>query len=219
MNLHYSIRPITNGFVLTSGVNAANETKREIYFRELDQCVQSVSIEHADVIKTFMRNRIQPIPTYHSINIDITPQGLHCKVIKPSLFPIDDIDFGSPVTITQFAFSEYVIDFRSWLKHGIQDGSIAINEPHSSVHIVEHGVFLEAPFIFIQFLESRGISDSFHRQLAPGFLRLHEGVDAIAVAIGPHQNTSHGSMHGFIISDLFTPDAHQLLPRSQSIFI
>jgi integrating conjugative element relaxase (TIGR03760 family) len=69
--------------------------------------------------------------------------------------------------------------FLSWLKKGLIEKTILINDVNAEVHIVEEGVFLLAPAIFKSFLNKHGLSgESQHKNLSRRFARLRVHVKA-----------------------------------------
>lgn len=69
--------------------------------------------------------------------------------------------------------------FLSWLKKGLIEKTILINDVNAEVHIVEEGVFLLAPAIFKSFLNKHGLSgEAQHKNLSRRFARLRVHVKA-----------------------------------------
>lgn len=63
--------------------------------------------------------------------------------------------------------------FLGWLKKGLIEKTILINDVNAEVHIVDEGVFLLAPAIFKSFLNKHGhTSESNHKNLSRRFARL-----------------------------------------------
>ncbi len=69
--------------------------------------------------------------------------------------------------------------FLAWLKKGLIEKTILINDINAEVHIVEEGVFLLAPAIFKTFLNKHNLSgESQHKNLSRRFARLRVHVKA-----------------------------------------
>lgn len=63
--------------------------------------------------------------------------------------------------------------FLRWLKNGLVEKTMRINDVDTDIHIVEEGVFLLAPAIFKRFLDQHGFDgDKHHRNLSTKFCRL-----------------------------------------------
>jgi len=69
--------------------------------------------------------------------------------------------------------------FLSWIKKGLIEKTILINDVNAEVHIVEEGVFLLAPAIFKSFLNKHGLQgEAQHKNLSRRFARLRVHVKA-----------------------------------------
>ncbi len=69
--------------------------------------------------------------------------------------------------------------FLAWLKKGLIEKTILINDINAEVHIVEEGIFLLAPAIFKTFLNKHNLSgESQHKNLSRRFARLRVHVKA-----------------------------------------
>ena len=80
-------------------------------------------------------------------------------------------------TATETAFDFSAKDtprrFLSWLKKGLIEKTILINEVNAEVHIVKEGIFLLAPAIFKTWISLQGLDgEKYHKNLSRRFARL-----------------------------------------------
>jgi hypothetical protein len=75
-------------------------------------------------------------------------------------------DFESPDTAHRFI---------NWLRRGLIEKTLLLNNPSAEIHIAEEGVFLLAPAIFKTFLRRHGLPEDKHKNLARrvNTLKLH----------------------------------------------
>lgn len=87
-------------------------------------------------------------------------------------------DSDNPLGETTRASPEADIHHRflNWLRVGIADKSIKLNNPASPVHIVPEGVFILAPGVFKYYCQQQGLPTSYHKMLSKRFDRLKKNI-------------------------------------------
>lgn len=93
--------------------------------------------------------------------------------------------------------------FYRWIKKGLIEKTILINDPNAFVHMVKEGIFLLSPAIFKDFCIKHGMEESDHRALSKKFdrLKLHKKSDK-GLNIHPYWAVSTsraGKMNGRIL--------------------
>ena len=94
--------------------------------------------------------------------------------------------------------------FLGWLKKGLIEKTLLINDVNAEVHIVAEGVFLLAPAIFKSFLNKHGLpGEAQHKNLSRRFARLRVHVKAgdVLVELDPTMNQAD---LGHQLSDLMS---------------
>ncbi|GGY79074.1 helicase [Cellvibrio zantedeschiae] len=77
--------------------------------------------------------------------------------------------------------------FLQWLKKGLIEKTILINNVNAEVHIVEEGVFLLAPAIFKTFLNRHGLNgESLHKNMSKRFARLRVNIRTNDMNVQPY---------------------------------
>ncbi len=84
----------------------------------------------------------------------------------------DDVAISSDNPTLDLEAHDAPRKFLAWLKKGLIEKTILINDTNAEVHIVEEGVFLLAPAIFKSFLNKHGHSGVSHKNLSRRFARL-----------------------------------------------
>jgi hypothetical protein len=83
---------------------------------------------------------------------------------------------GIPLSpLFDFESSDTAHRFINWLRRGLVEKTLLINNPAAEIHIAEEGVFLLAPAIFKTFLRRHGFPEDKHKNLARrvNTLKLH----------------------------------------------
>lgn len=83
---------------------------------------------------------------------------------------------GIPLSpLFDFESSDTAHRFINWLRRGLVEKTLLINNPAAEIHIAEEGVFLLAPAIFKTFLRRHGLAEDKHKNLARrvNTLKLH----------------------------------------------
>lgn len=77
--------------------------------------------------------------------------------------------------------------FLQWLKKGLIEKTILINNINAEVHIVEEGVFLLAPAIFKTFLNRHGLNgEALHKNMSKRFARLRVNIRTNDMNVQPY---------------------------------
>ncbi len=83
---------------------------------------------------------------------------------------------GIPLSpLFDFESTDTAHRFINWLRRGLVEKTLLINNPAAEIHIAEEGVFLLAPAIFKTFLRRHGLPEEKHKNLARrvNTLKLH----------------------------------------------
>lgn len=118
------------------------------------------------------------------INSNETAENAPQESVEKVVAPVPNIQAEKPL---DWEAGDTGDRFLQWLKKGLIEKTILINNVNAEVHIVEEGVFLLAPAIFKTFLNRHGLNgESLHKNMSKRFARLRVNIRTNDMNVQPY---------------------------------
>ncbi len=137
-----------------------------------------------------------------------SPKNYPKKAVEKSDEIQDTSDAASEPVEAAFDFSAKDVPqrFLSWLKRGLIEKTILVNDVNAEVHILEDGIFLLAPAIFKTWINRQGLDgDKLHKNLSRRFARLRVNIRNEKSQMNVHSYWVHSGNRGSRINGWLLP--------------